>query len=119
MAKNNVTLFGIKNCDTVKKSQKWLTENNIAFEFHDFKVQGLSETLLKEFLRLTQWEALLNKRSTTYRQLDEETKLHLNAESAYTAMLAQPTLIKRPVVIIDNTALHVGFNATKYQEIFA
>ena len=111
-------IYGIKNCDTVKKAQKWLEANNIAYEFHDFKTSGLPETLLAQWLEKTSWELLVNKRSTTYRALPQDTKDNLNEALARQALLAQPTLVKRPVLVV-NQQLHVGFKPAQYQEIFS
>lgn len=110
------TLYGIKNCDTVKKAIKWLNANNVEFTFHDFKVEGLSEELLLSMVEMSAWDTLINKRSTTFRNLAADIKENLNDENAKKAILAQPTLIKRPVLIINNT-LHVGFKPEVYQEI--
>lgn len=111
------TLYGIHNCDTVKKTQKWLTSNNFEFTFHDFRKDGFSESLLAQFFELIDFNELLNKRSTTYRNLDESTKNNLTKENVFQEMLKQPTLIKRPVLIKDGK-LTVGFKADNYQVIF-
>ncbi len=119
-----ITLYGIKNCDTVKKAQKWLTENNINYDFFDFKKSTLTSELLNQFVELNDWNTLLNKRSTTYRNLSDEIKNNLTDEVAFEQVLAQPTLLKRPILIIaeDDSAnalkLHLGFKADSYQEIF-
>ncbi len=112
-----ITLYGIKNCDTVKKAQKWLTEQGIPFQFHDFKTQGLSSELLTSFTKMSNWEVMLNKRSTTYRNLPDETKDNLTGGVAFDAVIAQPTLLKRPLLLLDNE-LHIGFKAPIYQELF-
>lgn len=111
------TLYGIHNCDTVKKTQKWLTTNNINFTFHDFRKDGFSESLLAQFFKLIDFNELLNKRSTTYRNLDESIKNNLTKENVFQEMLKQPTLIKRPVLIKDGK-LTIGFKADNYQAIF-
>jgi len=110
-------LYGIKNCDTVKKTQKWLNENNISYQFHDFKTEGLSEELLSNFVEKSNWEVMLNKRSTTFRNLPDDIKNNLTDTVIFQAVLAQPTLLKRPLLLLDNK-LHVGFKALTYQEIF-
>ena len=112
------TIFGINNCDTVKKALKWLTNNNIEFTFHDFRKDGLTEAQLNQFVKMSDWDQLLNKRSTSYRNLDENIKNNLTDESCLAACLTQPTLIKRPV-LIHNNQLTVGFKDKAYQEIFA
>lgn len=110
-------LYGIKNCDTVKKAKKWLDDNNIEYQFHDFRVDGLDSNLLTQFIENTSWETLLNKRSTTYRNLPEEVKSNLTDDIAFTQVIEQPTLLKRPVLQTDKD-FHVGFKANLYQEIF-
>jgi arsenate reductase len=112
------TLYGINNCDTVKKTQKWLTTHNVDYTFHDFRKDGFSESLLTQFFGLTDWNNLLNKRSTTFRNLDESIKTNLTEENVFKAMLAQPTLIKRPV-LIKGDQLTIGFKEDNYQTIFS
>lgn len=113
-----ITLYGINNCDTVKKSQKWLQQQNIAYTFHDFKKEGLSKELLTDFVKLGDWSTLLNKRSTTFRQLPDEIKNNLTDAVMFDAVLAQPTLLKRPLLQINNQ-LHLGFKEVQYQDLFA
>jgi len=110
-------VYGIKNCDTVKKTLKWLDAQKIQYTFHDFKIQGLSESLLSEYVKQSDWSVLLNKRSTTFRNLPSEIKDNLTDDVIFKAVLAQPTLLKRPV-LIHNNELHTGFKEQQYQEIF-
>jgi len=110
-------IYGIKNCDTVKKTLKWLDSQEIQYTFHDFKTQGLSEELLNSFSKLSDWSVLLNKRSTTFRNLPNEIKENLTEQVTFDAVLAQPTLLKRPV-LIHNDTLSVGFKELQYQELF-
>lgn len=118
-SKTTVTLYGIKNCDTVKKATKWLLANEISYEFHDFKTAGLSGELLSQFCESLPWETLINKRSTTYRQLPDDIKANITDHTtAFNAVIAQPTLLKRPLTLA-NQQLHVGFKDTTYQEIFS
>jgi len=112
------TLYGIKNCDTVKKTQKWLTAQNIEYTFHDFKTQGLSEQLLTTLVTKSNWDIMLNKRSTTFRNLPAEIKDNLTPEVIFDAVIAQPTLLKRPLLLLQDN-LHIGFKAENYQELFA
>ena len=118
------TLYGINNCDTVKKAQKWLTANNIDFDFFDFKKRPLTNELLTQFVELNDWSTLLNKRSTTYRNLSDDIKNNLTNEIAFEQVMAQPTLLKRPLLIIDTETseniqhLHLGFKTEQYQDIF-
>lgn len=111
-------VYGIKNCDTIKKARKWLENNNIPYNFHDFRVDGITPTLINELSSNMSWELLLNKRSTTFRSLDDNIKKSLDENSFKEIVLAQPTLIKRPVLIHNNTT-HVGFKEQQYQEIFS
>ena len=112
-----ITLYGISNCDTVRKSQKWLTAHNIDFTFHDFKKQGLSADLLSVLADKKAWNELFNKRSTSYRQLPDAIKNNLTDQAMFDAVLASPTLLKRPLLLLDNT-LHLGFKEKQYQDIF-
>jgi len=111
-------VYGINNCDTVKKTLKWLEKNNINYQFHDFKKQGLSPELLSELVAKSDWSTLLNKRSTTFRNLADEIKNNLTDENCFNSAIEQPTLIKRPV-LLHNNSLYVGFKESNYQEIFA
>ncbi|MFC4260564.1 ArsC family reductase [Marinobacter lacisalsi] len=108
-------LYGIKNCDTVKKARKWLDENGIAYEFHDFKKDGLDETLLSRWEQAIGWEALINKRGTTWRKLPKELRDTIAAQTAHEIMLDNPSIIKRPVVE-SGERVTVGFNADEWAE---
>ncbi|MEH6582810.1 MAG: ArsC family reductase [Halioglobus sp.] len=112
-----ITLYGIKNCDTVKKARNWLEMHKIEYRFHDFRVDGLERDAVQSWLDELGWEQLLNKRSTTWKQLDADTRETMNAALALETILEQPTLIKRPLL---DTGLerHTGFKADTYQTIF-
>ncbi len=110
-------LYGIKNCDTVKKARRWCQANDIGFQFHDFRVDGLDEDTINKWLQYVSWEVLLNKRSTTWKQLEASRKEQLNQATAIELMLENPTLIKRPV-LSDNAGCMVGFNETDYAAHF-
>ncbi|NMM39406.1 ArsC family reductase [Pseudoalteromonas arctica] len=112
------TLYGISNCDTIKKAKKYLTNNNIDFNFHDYRKDGISLDMLTEFAAHLDWQDLLNKRGTTYRQLSAEQKQHLDKDTALAILVAQPAMIKRPVLIYNNS-YHLGFKPAQYDEIFA
>ncbi|HAQ50874.1 MAG TPA: ArsC family reductase [Gammaproteobacteria bacterium] len=114
---SNITLYGIKQCDTVKKAQRWLTDHQLAFDFHDLRQDGINNTMLSDWLSHLDWTVLLNKRSTTWRQLASEQQQDLDKESAVALMLAQPTLIKRPVMYYKDH-YHVGFSASAYHQLF-
>jgi len=111
-------IYGIKNCDTVKKALKWLDSNSITYQFHDLRIDGLSEDLINDFVSRSGWTELINKRSTTFRNLPEDIKSNLTDDAAKSAVLEQPTLLKRPLLLLDNQ-LHIGFKADNYQTIFA
>ncbi|WP_133406944.1 ArsC family reductase [Parashewanella tropica] len=112
-----ITLFGISNCDTVRKARKWLAENQIEHTFHDFRKDGLSKTEINHWLERQGWEALFNKRSTSYRALPDEDKTNIDQAKAIELMLEHPTLIKRPVLLTENS-VQIGFKAEQYQELF-
>ena len=107
-----VTVYGIPNCDTVKKARTWLTDHGVAYVFHDFKKQGVPAELLPGWLTAVDWQTLVNRKGTTWRKLDDTTRDAVNgAESAITLMLTQPSVIKRPVVVWQEGAITVGFDA--------
>jgi Spx/MgsR family transcriptional regulator len=108
-----VVVYGIKNCDSVKKARTWLEARHIAYRFHDYRVDGLEPALLQSFIDTLGVDAVLNQRSTSWRQLDDAQKSDLTPDKAVQLMLAVPTLIKRP--ILDNgQQLIVGFNPDQY-----
>ncbi|QBE65260.1 ArsC family reductase [Pseudoduganella lutea] len=114
-----ITLYGIPNCDTVKKARVWLAEQQQDFTFHDFKKQGLDEVTVRHWLRHVDWEALVNRKGTTWRGLPDERKAAVvDAASATALMLEFPSVIKRPV-LQTAAGCHVGFKADHYQQLFA
>lgn len=112
------TLYGIKNCDTVKKARKWLEANSSDYTFHDFRADGITAEQVKGWVDALGWETLINKRSTTWKQLDENTKASLNNSSVIDIVLANPTLIKRPLLDQDGN-YSVGFKAADYESKFS
>ena len=108
------TLYGIKNCDTVKKARQWLDQHGIAYRFHDFRADGLTAAQLNDFAARADWSALLNRSSASWRQLSAEQQCDLTAEKAVALMLNTPTLIKRPVLDTGDQLL-IGFKADYYQ----
>src|SRR3546814_8353269 len=96
-----ITMYGIKNCDTIKKARNWLDSHEIAYDFHDYKVIGIDAARLDSWMRLAGWEVLLNKAGTTFRKLPDADKAGLDAEKAKALMIAQPSMIKRPVLEFD------------------
>lgn len=111
------TLYGIKNCDTVKKARKWLEDNNIEYTFHDFRLDGLQASQIVLWAEQVDWQSLVNKRSTSWRNLDENSKQNLSRDTVVDLLLATPTLIKRPVVESGHSLI-MGFNENQYKEQF-
>ncbi|HBZ14169.1 MAG TPA: ArsC family reductase [Pantoea sp.] len=108
-------MYGIKNCDTIKKARNSLASSGIDYRFHDYRVDGLDDALLQSFIDQLGYEALLNTRGTTWRKLPEAERAAVNdAESAKAVMLAQPAIIKRPVLASPQGDLLVGFNDSLY-----
>ena len=110
----DVTLYGIPNCDTVKKARTWLTANGIAHGFHDYKKAGIDERRLRGWGGEVGWERLLNRSGTTFRKLPEADKAGLDLNKAVALMMAQPSMIKRPIVEADGGLL-VGFDPDAWQ----
>lgn len=108
-----ITLYGIKNCDTVRKARRWLDEQSVVHQFHDFRTDGLEPMQLEAWADQLGWEQLLNRRGTTYRQLPPERTASLDRATALALMLEQPALIKRPVVVRNGQA-RVGFQAADW-----
>ncbi|MBL1385588.1 MAG: ArsC family reductase [Colwellia sp.] len=112
-----ITLYGISNCDTIKKAKKYLTDNNIEFTFHDYRKEGVNEQMVAEFADKLDWEQLVNKRGTTYRALSDEQKKNLTKQNAIQLLVQQPAMIKRPV-LVNGTDFYLGFKVAQYDEIF-
>ncbi len=112
------TIYGIKNCDTMKKARAWLDRHGVAYAFHDYKTAGIGRGTLESWARAVGWEALLNRAGTTFRALPEKDKAALTETKAITLMLAQPSMIKRPVLDVGGE-LVVGFKPEQYANMFA
>ncbi|HXA00448.1 MAG TPA: ArsC family reductase [Cytophagaceae bacterium] len=111
-------VYGIKNCDTVKKSLTWLKNKNIPFGFHDYKTQGVSTDKLKEWCKQKSWESLVNKKGTTWRQLDDSIKNKITDEaSAILLMKDKTSLIKRPLIEHQGKIVALGFDEEQYQQL--
>lgn len=110
-------LFGIKNCDTVRKARKWLEANQLDVAFHDFREDGLAEEQIEQWVAAVGWENLFNKRSTSFRNLTDTEKSDLNEKKAIALMALYPTLIKRPV-LVTNDQVQVGFKEADYRKWF-
>lgn len=113
-----VTIYGIPNCDTMKKARAWLNEHNIAYDFHDYKKAGLDETLLRGWVKELGWETLLNTRGMMWRKVPQNVKDTIDEKSAIALMLETPSMIKRPVLDTGNTR-HIGFKPEQYEQLFA
>jgi Spx/MgsR family transcriptional regulator len=114
--KKSVDLYGIPNCDTMKKARKWLESHGVEYRFHDYKVEGANRDTLAAWAKVVGWETLLNRAGTTFRKLPDESKEDLDEAKALKLMLAQPSMIKRPV-LETGTMLLVGFSPEKYSEL--
>lgn len=112
-----VTIYGIKACDTMKKARTWLEGHGIDYGFHDYKTQGIGRQVLEGWTKAVGWEVLLNRPGTTFRKLPDADKTGLDEAKAIGLMLAQPSMIKRPVLDV-NGALIVGFKPETYQARF-
>ena len=113
----SVIIYGIKNCDTMKKARTWLEDRGIEYAFHDYKKEGLDAATLDRFLKDVEWEKLLNRAGTTFRKLPEDERQNVDAAKARELMLAQPSMVKRPVIDKDGK-LTVGFKPDQYEAFF-
>ena len=112
------TLYGIPNCDQVRKARAWLDANGVTCQFHDFKKAGLSAALVTRWIDALDWETLVNRKGTTWRALSDNRKPTIvDAATAIALMLEMPSIVKRPVLHAGN-AIMVGFDASKYQSLF-
>lgn len=111
----SITLYGIPNCDTVKKARRWLDDAGLAHDFHDYKKAGVPEDRLRAWVDEKGWEPVLNRRGTTFRKLDDADKADIDADKAVALMIANPSMIKRPVVEHAGGLL-VGFDAETWAQ---
>jgi arsenate reductase len=112
-----VTIYGIKNCDTMKKARAWLDEHGVAYQFHDYKSAGIARGALEGWSRAVGWETLLNRSGRTFRALPAKDQEGLSEKKALGLMVAQPSMIKRPVLEVDRKLL-VGFKPEQYAKAF-
>jgi len=110
----SVTIYGIKNCDTMKKARTWLDDHGVAYEFHDYKAAGIDRARLEGWVKELGWETVLNRAGTTFRALPDEAKQALDADKAVALMLEQPSMIKRPMLDLGSRRL-AGFKPELYQ----
>jgi arsenate reductase len=109
-----ITIYGIKNCDTMKKARAWLDKRGVGYSFHDYKTVGIERERLERWSKKVGWESLLNRNGTTFRKLPDKDKSGLDARKAVALMLAQPSMIKRPVLELGGGKLVVGFTPELY-----
>ena len=112
-----VIMYGIPNCDTIKKAKRWLDEQNIDYTFYDYKKQPVTAELVDGFFKQLDWAQVVNKRGTTYRQLDDATKQNLAPDNAAALLINNPSMIKRPILSIDGE-LSLGFKPDQYAQLF-
>lgn len=113
-----ITLYGIKNCDTIKKARHWLEEHSIDYHFHDYRVDGIDLLLINTFITELGWQPLLNTRSTTWRKLDEAARSQITDAAAAALLVKQPTMIKRPLLCAPGKPMLLGFSESRYQQFF-
>ena len=111
------TIYGIANCDTMKKARKWLDDHDIEYRFHDYRKHGLDAGQLEQWIDKLGWEALLNRRGTTWRRLDDQTRRDMSRDSAIAIMLENPAIIRRPLLVREDK-LVTGFSESGYQSFF-
>jgi Spx/MgsR family transcriptional regulator len=117
MAKT-ITIYGIKNCETMKKARAWLEKHGVDYVFHDYKTEGIERERLEQWCKKVGWETLLNRAGTTFRKLPESEKASVDARKAMKLMLEQPSMIKRPVLELGGELL-VGFGPENYSTMIA
>ncbi|MCE2573712.1 ArsC family reductase [Motilimonas eburnea] len=111
-------LYGIKNCDTIKKAKAWLDKEQIDYTFHDYRVDGIDSEMVSAFFAQLDWQNVVNKRGTTYRALSDEAKANLSAQTALPLLIEQPAMIKRPILVHQGN-YYLGFKPDQYATIFA
>lgn len=112
----DITIYGIKNCETMKKARAWLDKRGVKYAFHDYKTAGIDRDRLEKWTKKVGWETLLNSNGMTFRKLPDKDKKNLDAKKALALMLARPSMIKRPVLDLGSGKLLVGFKPDVYAE---
>ncbi|MDB2481063.1 ArsC family reductase [Porticoccaceae bacterium] len=112
-----ITVFGIKNCDTIKKARNWLSDQGIEYQFHDFRANGIDRDRIETWIQQAGWETVLNRRGTTWRKLDAAIQDTVNRDNVAALLAEHPAMIKRPVLDIDGD-ISIGFKPDLYQSIF-
>ena len=111
-----ITIYGIKNCDTMKKARAWLDKHGVDYSFHDYKTSGIDRERLERWSKKAGWETLLNRAGQTFRKLPDKTKAGVDEKKAIALMLEQPSMIKRPVLDLGGGRILVGFKPESYNE---
>jgi len=111
-------IYGIKNCDTMKKAFNWLDVHQIAYQFHDYKKEGIDKNITTQAIKEHGWDNVINRRGTTWRQLSDDVKNSMDETSALEIAQENPSILKRPLLLYKNTT-YLGFKDETYQEIFA
>jgi arsenate reductase len=109
-----ITIYGIKNCDTMKKARAWLDKHGVEYAFHDYKTAGIERDQLERWAKKVGWETLLNRAGTTFKKLSDKDKTGVTEKKAISLMLAKPSMIKRPVLDLGGGKLLVGFKSEQY-----
>ena len=112
-----ITVFGIKNCDTIKKARNWLSDQGIEYQFHDFRTDGIDQEKIENWIQQAGWETVLNRRCTTWRKLDSSVQDSTNRDNVAALLAEYPAMIKRPILDIDGD-ITVGFKPDIYRSIF-
>ena len=112
-----ITLYGIRNCDTMRKARRWLDDHALSYTLHDYRKDGIEQPLLERWCQQADWEKFLNRAGTTFRKLPESEKTDIDERKAIELMLAQPSMIKRPVLEFDSK-LVIGFDAETFEQVF-
>jgi arsenate reductase (glutaredoxin) len=115
----SVTIYGIKNCETMKKARAWLDKHGVDYAFHDYKTANVEREQLERWSKKVGWEVLLNRAGTTFRKLPDKDKVGLSEKKALALMLTQPSMIKRPVLDLGGGKVLVGFTPERYSEVVA
>lgn len=114
-----MTVFGIKNCNTVKRALQWLGSHKVTYDFHDYKSKGITASKLREWSRQVGWEALVNRKGTTWRQLDDAQKERItNQDAAIRLMMEKPSVIRRPLIEKNGKVIALGFDEDEYTRVF-
>ena len=113
---DKIHMYGIPNCDTIKKARRWLDAEGVEFQFHDYRKQGITKSLLQGWIKKVDWESLINRRGTTWRKLSDDLKNSVDEALAIKLMVENPSMIKRPVLLAGSD-IEVGFTAERYMEL--